>query len=347
MRPRRLLIVKTSSMGDVIHGLALASDLARRFPDCAIDWVVEEAFAELPRLHPAIREVHRVALRRWRRDPWSAASWRALLAAWRALRAQPYDAILDCQGLLKSALIAATARGPVAGFDRASAREPAASLLYRHRLAVPRTAHAVDRNRALGAALFGYGLDTPARFGLREAARRLAPLSAAGAWAASAASASGGVRPYALLLTNASRPGKRWPDERWRELEAWLAAQGLLSVLPWGSRAERTESEERARAMRAAVVPERMSLTELAVLAARAHVVVGLDTGLTHLAAAVGAPSVGICCDFDPALVGLRAEGGAPTALSLGGVGQRPAVVEVIGALASVLATASTGDDRG
>jgi heptosyltransferase-1 len=310
----RILIVKTSSMGDVVHALPLASDLAARVPDATIDWVVEEAFAAIPRQHPAVSRVIPIALRRWRE----------FSAARAALRAQRYDRIIDCQGLLKSALVARLADGPVTGPDRGSAREPFAAFLYHHAVAVERGAHAIARNRALGAAAFGYAPDLGGgpRFGLRLGGvpGELAPAVA---------------RPFAVLLTNASRVTKLWPDDRWQALEAWLAQQGLTSLLFWGSGAEQAATLARARPMRDARVLPRVGLDVAAAVLARARVVVGLDTGLSHLAAAAGAPTVGLFCDYDPALVGLA---GDARCVSLGGVDRQPPVDEVIAAVQSVLA---------
>lgn len=322
----RILIVKTSSMGDVVHALPLASDLARARPDAAIDWVVEDSFADIPRLHPAIDRVIPVGLRRWRRAPLARATRTEVMAARRALRDHSYAAVIDCQGLIKSALIAVQARGPLWGPDRASAREPLAALLYRRRVAVDRAQHAIARNRALGAAAFGAAIDDPPRFALR-----VPPL----AQPALVDFAQRG--PYAVLLTNASRATKLWPPERWRALEAWLAARGVSSALPWGSAAEQRDTQARAAGMRRAWVAPPASLRELAALLHGARIVVGLDTGLSHLAAAAGAPTVGLFCDYDPALVGIT--GDAPCA-SLGGVGRAPQADDVIAAVERVLAAA-------
>src|SRR5512137_1929016 len=206
----RFLIVKTSSMGDVVHALPLAADLARRFPSAAIDWLVEESFAAIPRLHATVDRVITVAVRRWRRSPFSAATWREVRAAKEALRVQRYGAIIDCQGLLKSAWMARWARGPRWGFDRASAREPLAALLYTNAVSVPREQHAIARNRALGLAACGTDVAAPPAFGLQLAA------IAGRDWIEATS------RPYAVLLTNASRATKRWPDERWRAVERAL-----------------------------------------------------------------------------------------------------------------------------
>jgi len=315
-------------MGDVIHAMPMISDIARAFPHARIDWIVEEAFAELPRLHPAITRVLPVALRRWRRHPLSVDSWHELLAARRETRRTRYHTVIDCQGLLKSAVLAAWARGPVTGFAAPSAREPLAALLYQRAVPVDRGLHAVERNRRLGAAALGYALDGPEDFCLAARAAQLkadAPFNEDGA---------------VLLLTNASRPGKLWPDAHWIALEDALARRGQLCLLAWGSLAEREACELRAARMHSARVLPRSTIAQLAALAARASLVVGLDTGLSHLAAAVGAPTVGIYCDYDPRLAGLRASSpqSQHRVASLGGIGLVPSVAEVLAAADRVLA---------
>jgi heptosyltransferase-1 len=330
----RVLIVKTSSMGDVVHTLPMATDIARARPDATIDWIVEEGFAAIPRLHPAVDRVIPIALRRWRKDLFAAETHRQAAASKTELRAVAYDAIIDCQGLLKSALVARRARGPVWGPDRRSAREPLASFLYQHRIRVDFNQHAVRRSRILGAAALQYSIDSAInggvggetesvpRFGLR-----VPPLSDAERAA---------LPPvYAVLLTNASRVTKQWPASRWRAVEACLVDLGLGSVLYWGSPAEQRETQARVEGMQRALVAPHTPLSRLASALAGARIVIGLDTGLTHLAAAVGAPTLGIFCDYDPALVGIVGDG---PSRSLGGVNRKPEVDEVLSAVERLLA---------
>ena len=315
----RFLIVKTSSMGDVVHALPLASDLARRYPAAAIDWLVEESFAAIAGMHAAIHRVIPVAVRRWRGSPLAATTWREVRAVKRQLRAQSYAAIVDCQGLLKSAWMARWARGPRWGFDRAGTREPLAAFLYTNTVAVARDQHAIARNRALGAAACGTDATTPPAFGLK-------PPALAQDVFGEATRAS-----YAVLLTNASRATKLWPDDRWQAVEHWLHGQGLRSVLFAGSERERQDTRARAAGMQGAWLAPSCGLGDIAAVLARASVVIGLDTGLTHLAAALGAPTVGIFCDYDPRLVGVT---GSARCFSLGGVGSAPTAAAVIAAAA-------------
>jgi lipopolysaccharide heptosyltransferase I len=324
----RVLIVKTSSMGDVIHALPAISDLARHCPGVEIDWVVEERFAEIPRLHRDVARVIAIGLRRWRGQLHLPATWKQMRAAREALRAQRYDRILDLQGLLKSALVARLARGPIAGPCGRSARERAASWFYDMKISVDPSGHAIDRNRLLAAQAFGYRFDAGIDFGIRVPQVATAALRP---WI--------GEQRFALLLTNASRASKLWPDEDWRALEEWLAEQGLASILVWGTEREKASTLRRAAPMHAARVPPPAGLDTLAAICTRATLVIGLDTGLTHWAAAVGAPTIGIFSEFDPAQVGLKADA---RRVNLGGAGDSPSAEDAIDAARHVLAACAS-----
>jgi len=304
---RTILFVKTSSLGDVVHNCPAVSDAARAAPGAAIDWIVEEPFAGIAAMHRAVRHVIPVAVRRWRSALWKPSVWSEIVAWRRELRRSRYDAVLDTQSLVKSALLCTLAAGRRHGMDRASAREWLAAAFYDVRHSVPRDLHAVQRNRLLTASALGYGISGSADYGLR-----LPETSKSG---------------YVVLLTMTSRADKLWPEDRWVELGRSL---GAPAILPWGSEVERARAERISRAIGGTVLPRR-SLEELARLLANARSVIGLDTGLTHLAAALGVPVVGIYCGSDPALTGLY---GAPLARNAGGPGRPPSVAEVLRLLA-------------
>jgi heptosyltransferase-1 len=304
----KILFVKTSSLGDVVHNCPAVSDAARKLPAAEIDWVVEEPFAAIAAMHASVRRVIPVRLRRWRGQWWRSATWREIGEFRAAVSAERYDAVIDTQSLIKSALVAACALGERHGMDSSSAREPLAARFYQHRHAVPRGLHAVERNRRLTAAALGYRLDLVLDYGL-------APIT--------------GEAPdaYAVFLTMTSRADKLWPEERW--IEAGRAL-GTRVVLPWGSDAERLRAARIAAALPQAEVAPRMTLEQLARLFVRAQAVIGVDTGLTHLAAALGARTVGIYCGSDPALTGIY---GAPRAANVGALGAVPSAAEVLRAL--------------
>ncbi len=314
----RILLIKTSSLGDVVHNLPVVADIAAARPDVSIDWVVEEGFAAIPRLHPRVSQVLPVAVRRWRRALWCPAVWREMRAFVTTLRACDYDAVIDSQGLLKSAWIARAARGMRHGLDRESSREPL-GLFYDHTHHVPWGQHAVERNRQLVAQALGYTPSAPAQYGITAATQSFS-------WLNSDA--------YAVLLHATSAERKLWPEERWIGLGQALAAQGMVSVLPWGTAAERERSARLMQHIPQAVVPERLELSALAALLAEARVVIGTDTGLTHLAGALGAPTIGIYCATDPAATGLHA---CMRGVNLGGIAALPSVAQVITAVDGLL----------
>lgn len=298
------LIIRLSSMGDVIHNFPALSDLARHRPDIAIDWVVEESFAALPALHPAVRHIIPTALRRWRKAPLRSKA--EFINFRRHLRHHSYDLILDSQGLIKSAFIAKQAIGPVSGYDRESAREGLASLVYQHQYHVPRDLHAIQRNRLLTASVFNYSCDDKIDYGLQVPQLSLPWLPA---------------RPYAVLLSATSRADKEWSEENWITLGHRLSEAGIISVFPWGNPKEQERSQRLAAAIPHALCPPRLSLGEAASLLAGSKIVVGVDTGLAHLAAAVAVPVVAIFCASDPLLTGVLA---STYAVNLGKNGAPP-----------------------
>jgi len=316
---RSILLVKTSSLGDVVHNLPVASDIRARFPLATIDWVVEDSFAAIPRLHPAVRRVIPVAIRRWRRTPLARATWREFAAARAALRGERYDLVLDTQGLLKSALLARLALGRRAGFAAEAAREPLAARCYDAGFAIPRNLHAVERNRWLAAAALDFPPGLPLDYGIG------APALAA-PWLPHS--------PYCVLLTASSRDDKLWPEAHWLALAAHLGGQGLACVFPGGSAPERERAARLAGATPQAVAAPPLGLDALAGLLAGAQVVVGVDTGLSHLAAALGRPTVALYCGSDPALTGVYAGG---RAINLGRPGAPPTAAEAIDAVAGLL----------
>jgi len=313
---KRILIVKTSSLGDVVHNLPVASDIRRHFPDALIDWVVEEPYAPLVRLHSAVRRGIPVALRRWRQRPLGRVTWKEIGEFRRLSQAERYDAVIDTQGLLKSAWIARAAKGRHHGFDAGSAREPFAARFYDVTHHVARSQHAVSRNRVLAAAALGYRVEDPIDYGIASPGPVTRP-----------------AQPYAVLLHGTSRRDKLWPEAAWTELGRALAARSLACVLPWGSDEEHKRSERIAQDLDRAEVPPLEPLDRLAVMLGKAVAVVGVDTGLTHLAAALGRPVAAIYCGTDPSLTGVY---GAPRAKNLGGPGERPSPEEALQALEAV-----------
>lgn len=314
----KILLVKTSSMGDVIHNLPVVSDIRTRFPDAEIDWVVEESFAGIPALHPGVGGILPAAVRRWRKNLVSRAVRDEIGAFVGKLRGKIYDVVLDTQGLIKSAAIARLARGARCGFDWRSAREPLAALFYDETVRVEKSLHAVQRNRLLAGRALGYSPDDPVNYGIAAPALALPWLPAS---------------PFAVLLHATSRDDKLWPEADWAALGAHLAGRGVGCVLPWGSAAERQRSRRLAERVPDAVVPPALTLGQAAALLSRAVAAVGVDTGLIHLAAALNVPAIALYCASDPGLTGLYTSG---PAINLGGAGSPPDAADVISALGAV-----------
>ncbi len=310
----RILFIKTSSLGDVIHHMPALVDARKARGDATFAWLVEEAFAPLVRLHPAVGEVIPVAWRRWRKSLYAPKTMQEIAASLRAVRSRNYDDIVDTQGLLRSAMIARTAHGRRHGYDFASIREPLASIFYDVRHRVGRNLHAVERNRILSGLALGYAPQGSPDYGLDRA-------QFAGA----------GTR-YAVLLHATARPEKLWAETNWIALGKALG-RGLELYLPWGTEIERSRSERISAEVAGARVIERMPLDQVAKLIAGAQYVVGIDTGLLHLAAALGVPLVAIFTGSQPSLTG--PVGNGPIAI-LGTNGMPPSVDAVIDAVAEV-----------
>lgn len=311
----RILLVKTSSLGDVIHNLPVVSDIRCHFPQATIDWCVENVFSAIPHLHPEVNRVVPVAIRRWRKNLLQRETWHEMATMRRLLRDEAYDLVIDTQGLIKSALCTVQARGPRAGYGFDAAREPLAALFYGRRYGIARNQHAVVRNRQLVAAALGYLADTPVDYGIAAPA-------CAFDWLPS------GDR--VVLLTATSRDDKLWPEERWVDLGRQLAAQGLRPVLPAGSAVERERAARLAAAIPQAVAAPAMSIDALAALLAGARGVVGVDTGLTHLAVALKVPTVALYTATEPGLTGVY---GSAFHRNLGGRGQCPEAGAVLAEL--------------
>jgi lipopolysaccharide heptosyltransferase I len=310
-----ILFIKTSSLGDVIHHMPALTDARKARGDAAFTWLVEEMFAPLVRLHPAVAEVIPVAWRRWRKSFYTRATMAEIAESFRAIRAQRYDDIIDSQGLLRSAIMAHMAHGRSHGYDVSSIREPLASIFYDVRHRVDRHLHAVERNRILSGLALGYTPQGAPDFGLDRACF------------------TNDASRYAVLLHATTRVEKQWPETDWVALGKALGPR-LELVLPWGTAAERARSERIALEVPRARVPKRAPLDQVAKLIAGAQYVVGVDTGLLHLAAALGVPLVAIFAGSKPRRTGPVGSG---TMSTLGDDGMPPTVDAVIEAIANIV----------
>ncbi|MCP4699620.1 MAG: lipopolysaccharide heptosyltransferase I [Gammaproteobacteria bacterium] len=285
----RVLIIKTSSLGDVIHALPALTDAHKNLSDIQFDWVIEEAFSEIPVLHPAVDQVIPINLRQWRKQPWQA--WRS--GAWRnfkdIVQKHYYDHIIDAQGLIKSAFIAYQAHGLRSGLDRDSAREPLASRSYQRRYAIRKDQHAVTRVRRLFAAALGYAMPSGLPdYGInRYAMTTLMP-----------------SKPTLIFLHGTAWASKQWPESGWIGLAKRAAAAGYRVRIPWGNATERARAEKIAAVHSLVSVMPSTNLQGIAAELSTARAAVGVDTGLAHLAAALAVPSVTVYGPTNPALTG-------------------------------------------
>jgi heptosyltransferase-1 len=281
-------------MGDVVHTLPALTDAAKIHTSIRFDWAVDEAFTQIPSWHKNVETVFPVALRRWRREFSSSAGRTEFKAFLKILRGHSYDLIVDLQGEFKSALIARLAKGPRYGYDGASAREWGAQLVYRRTFEVPKGSHSMVRMRRLLAQALSYSYDeTSIDYGIQPE-----PLSAPLQL----------KKPYVVFIHSTSWQSKNWPEGYWRALADRVAAAGFSIVLPWGSEAERERAQRIAGDDRNRIVLPKLSISEKASIIGDAVATVGLDTGLSHIAAALGVPSVTLYGATDPSLCGAIGE---------------------------------------
>jgi heptosyltransferase-1 len=285
----RVLIVKMSSMGDVIHTLPALTDATRAIKTISFDWVVEENFQEIPHWHSHVNHVIPIALRRWRKNIFAAQTrdeWRAFK---KRLRENQYDLIIDVQGLLKSAFISCLAKGVRAGYDFQSARESWASIFYQQKFAVAKKQHAITRTRNLFSQALGYALPTSVpEYGVDRNQFRTENAN----------------DEYLVFLHGTTWDTKHWPEEYWHALAKIAEKKGYKVKIPWGNATEHARAERIAAASGSAEVLPKLNLKAMAQVLASAKAVVAVDTGLCHLTAALDVPAVSLYGPTNPELSG-------------------------------------------
>ena len=317
---QRILIVKTSSLGDVIHCLPVVNDIHQHFTNAQIDWVVEESFADIPHLHAGVNQIFSVAMRRWKKHIFSQNTWAEISDLKKLIKQNQYDAIIDTQGLLKSALITKQANGTKYGYDKQSIREPIASWFYDKTYAISYQQHAVSRNRTLAAMSLDYAIPTNApNYGITAIKCELAL-----------------PNQFVIALHGTSRDSKLWPVANWIELGRELAKKNLDLVLPWATEAELARANHIANQLANVTVLPKLSIAQIADVIAKAHAAVGVDTGLSHLSTALNIPTIAIYTDTNPVLTGVMA-GAAKPAVNLGGIAQIPSVDDVLNVLKTLI----------
>lgn len=322
----KILLVRVSSLGDVLHNMPIVDDLLQHYPEAQIDWVVEEAYVNLVKLNPGVRKVFPFALRRWRKNLGDAFGKQEIQNFFKDLRREEYDLVLETQGLLKTGIIMGLARIKAGGKKvglangtEGSGYEAVSRVFHTKSVSVDRRTHAVLRGRLVAAQACGYRVNTPASFGLRGSA--LHP-----AWMP--------TKPYAVFFHGTAGASKKWARSNWINIAQTLKQTGMPILLPWGNPAEKTEAEQMAAQMPNATVLPQLSMQEATVLAQRAALAIGVDTGLTHIAAAYETPTIEIYCDSPR----WKTEGNwSPKIINLGDQGKPASVGEVERAIKRLL----------
>jgi len=343
--PPKILLVKLSSLGDVLHNLPIVWDLRAQLPEAQIDWIVEEAYVSLltPLLsRKGFRGIDHIipfGLRRWKKGLLSLQTWKEFFAFKKQLQTVAYDVIIETQGLLKSALVCALAckssNAVVAGLANAtefSGYEPIARSFYNQCVQVPKQCHAVDRSRWVMSSALDWPL--PSR---QESQILFYPQTSVAQLTHTEISqhTSAFKKPYVLCFHSTAREAKRWSNENWIALGKSLASQGYQVIFPWGNLSEKKISAQLASQIDGAIVPDAFSIQDGFSIIASAALTIGVDTGLTHLAAVLNRPTVEIYCDSPR----WKTEGyWSNKIINLGDIKTPPSVAEVLSACLKLLA---------
>lgn len=314
----KILLIRVSSLGDVLHNMPIVDDIKAHYPDAQIDWVVEEAYVNLVKLQPKVNKVIAYAQRRWRKSLGNKTTRAEIKHFYRTLREEAYDFVIETQGLFKTGIIMGLARTTkngkkvgLANGTEGSGYEGISRIFHDLSIPVERRTHAVQRGRIVAAAALGYTVNTPASFGLQK-------LDLQPDWMPST--------PYIVFFHGTAGESKKWPRANWVDCAGDLRITGWPILLPWGNTAEKAEAEAMAEQMVNARVLPKLSMQEATVLAQRAALVIGVDTGLVHIAAAYETPTIEIYCDSPK----WKTEGNwSPKIINLGDKGQPPSVAEV------------------
>lgn len=285
-----VLLIKMSSMGDVIHTLPALTDAMNAIPHLEIDWVVEPAFADIPAWHPAVKKIIPIALRHWRKNIFKQSTLSEIKTFYKTLREKKYDVIIDAQGLLKSAIVAKLAHGKIHGLDKQSAREPISSFFYAEKYNVNKNQHAVTRTRALFSKIFGYTFSGEANYQINPKQLPMINFEI--------------EKKYFVFLHGTTWKTKHYPEMNWKKLIADAAQKNIPVYLPWGNEKEKNRAEKLATNNSNAHVLPTLSIAQLATVLKNASGVVAVDTGLGHLCAALSTPTISLYGPTDPNKVG-------------------------------------------
>lgn len=288
----RVLLVKLTSMGDLIHALPAITDASRAIPGITFDWVVDKNFSEVAQWHPAVKNIITTRHRHWRKNLWASIQNGEILQFIKSLRREKYDLIIDGQSSTKSALVTLMSRGISHGLDRQSASEGwITPIVYQKSYFIEKNLHAIKRLRLLFAKALNYSYqETQPAYGIRDypfpALKFDLPNS------------------YLVFVHNASWSSKLWPEGNWRRLIELAAIENFSVLLPWGNLSEKQRAERIAADLPTAQVLPFCTLSEQARILKNSMGAICSDTGLCHLAASLDVPSVTLYGSTDPALIG-------------------------------------------
>lgn len=281
-----ILIIKTSSLGDIIQTLPALTDAGKIFPDIQFDWVVEEAFQDIPKLHPLVNNVIPVAMRRWRKNIFRSLLNGEIKKFKQKIQSKKYDLIIDAQGLIKSGLITKMAIGKKIGLDKQSLTEPLARFFYDDEVTVDLQKHAIFRMRSIFAGALHYSFDAEnIDYGIS-----IKPND------------QYSKKPSILFLHGTTWPSKHWPDEHWIALAKLLKNDPIL--IPWSNDQEKKRAELISAQSENAIILPKMRLSDLAAIIADGKFCIGIDSGLAHLAAAFNVPTITLYGPTNPKRIG-------------------------------------------
>lgn len=290
---KRVLVIKMSALGDILHTLPAVSDALRAYPDIQFDWLCEQPLIDVARLHPAVRQVVGHPRLRWKKNRWSIQTLREQFVFYKALRREKYDLVIDAQGRVKSARVGWLTGSPVIGLDKHSATDSETRFFYRQGYQVPRNMNAVERVRKLFSQALGYSYKGEPDFGIQGHKLDAALPEYTGAW---------------MFLHGTTWESKHWPEANWIDLLTLAKQEQQLVILPWGSQREKERAEYLTATVQWGTVLPKLSIWQLSGIINRCSAVVGVDTGLMHIAAACGVPTVSV---FGSTSVALTAAHGA------------------------------------
>lgn len=302
----RVLIIKLTSMGDLMHAFPAITDAVDRVPNITFDWVVDEGFAEVPQWHPAVDQVITTAHRRWKKNFSSAWKNSEFSAFHQRLNRDDYDVIIDLQSNLKSALVSWLRKGVVHSYDKNTCREKPAYWAYQKQYNIPLKQHAIERQREIFSRIFSYERpSTVPNYGVDLSAYPLPDFSAS----SSAELPELLPEHYVVCVHNASWPTKLWPLDYWTQLIQKISDKGYTAVLPCGSQEEYERAQAIAKAHVNAIALPKMALNNMAAILSHAKAAVCSDTGLAHMAAVAATPAITLYAVTDTLLIGTVGQG--------------------------------------